>query len=293
MRRAYRRDAGLFNGTRLPGLLQEGKTRDQHKLQTLRRTMRGIVEDVLREGGVLTTDEIYRGVKAKHAQLGQLLPPRWQEEVKRILEAHCISHEGNSWFLEKLEPLEERPECEKRTDWANTESYRYLDLALGTWGFIVMTRISATVDGRQEPGADSAVAGGSIPPKRKGHPDFIGRGAVVVCKFLGDDSKRARRLREAMGFNGLGAQQKFAELLNVERGRWNNVECGAPLSKEMALRIVRQFPGVTLDWLFLGRTEGLTVEMALTLSEPSKGNDAGGNSPISPPPVTVQTVGLG
>jgi hypothetical protein len=139
--------------------------------------MRGIVEDVLWEGGVLTTDEIYRGVKAKHAQLRLLLPPRWQEEVKhileagsishegdswflenieqlvrQILEAHCISHEGDSWFLKKLEPLEERPECEtslfdphgtserinndsnrrskKRTDWANTESYRYLDLAL-------------------------------------------------------------------------------------------------------------------------------------------------------------------
>ena len=150
--------------------------RDQHKLQTLRWTMRDIVEDVLWEGGVLTTDEIYRGVKAKHTQLRQLLPPRWQEEVKQILEARCISHEGNSWFLEnieqlirqileaqcishegnsrfleKLEPLEKRPECEtslfdphgtseriindsnrgqKRTDWANTESYRYLDLAL-------------------------------------------------------------------------------------------------------------------------------------------------------------------
>jgi hypothetical protein len=176
MRRVYRRDAELFNGTGAAGLLQEGKTRDQHKLQTLSRTMRGIVEDVLWEGGVLTTDEIYRGVKAKHAQLGQLLPPRWQEEVKQILEARCISHEGNSWlienieqlvrqlleaqcishegnsrFLEKLEPLQERPECEtslfdphgtseriindsnrgqKRTDWANTESYRYLDLAL-------------------------------------------------------------------------------------------------------------------------------------------------------------------
>ena len=82
MRRVYRRDAELFNGTAAAGLLQEGKTRDQHKLQTLRRRMRGIVEDVLWEGGVLTTDEIYRGVKAKHAQLGQLLPPRWQEEVR-------------------------------------------------------------------------------------------------------------------------------------------------------------------------------------------------------------------
>src|SRR6516165_9399794 len=124
--------------------------RDQHKLQTLRWTMRGIVEGVLWEGGVLTTDEIYRGVWAKHAELRQLLPPRWQEEVRQILEVHCISHEGNSRF-EKLEPLAERPEGEaslfdphstseriingsnrgqKRTDWASTESYRYLDLAL-------------------------------------------------------------------------------------------------------------------------------------------------------------------
>ena len=148
--------------------------------------------------------------------------------------------------------------------------------------------------GDRKPGADSAVAAGGIPPKRKGRPDFIVRGEVVVCKFLGsDDSKRARRLREAMGFNGRGAQQAFANFLGVDRGRWNNVECGAPLSKEMALRIVRKFPGVTLDWLFLGRTEGLTAEMALALSEPSKGNDAGGDSPSRLSPVTVQTVGLG
>jgi hypothetical protein len=103
---------------------------NQHKFQTLRPTMRGIVEYVLWEGGVLTTDEIYRGVKAKHAQLGELLPPRWQEEVKQILEAHCISHGGNSWFLEKLEPFNDSNRDQKRTDWANTESYRYLDLAL-------------------------------------------------------------------------------------------------------------------------------------------------------------------
>ena len=102
--------------------------------------MRVIVEDVLREHGVLTTDEIYRGVWAKHAKLRLLLPPRWQEEVRQILETHCISHGGNSWFLERLKPLKERPNGDqitndsnrdqKRTDWANTESYRYLDLAL-------------------------------------------------------------------------------------------------------------------------------------------------------------------
>jgi hypothetical protein len=89
-----------------------------------------------------------------------------------------------------------------------------------------------------------------------------------------------------MGFNERGAQLAFANFLGVDRGRWNNVECGAPLSKEMALRIVRKFPGVTLDWLFLGRTDGLTAEMALALSEPSKGNDAAGSGIL---PMTVQT----
>jgi hypothetical protein len=112
--------------------------------------------------------------------------------------------------------------------------------------------------------------------------DFIVRSEVVDCNFPGsDESKRARRLREAMGFNGRGAQQAFANFLCVDRGRWNNVECGAPLSKEMALRIVRKFPGVTLDWLFLGRTEGLTAEMARMLLGSSKGNDADGDSPNS------------
>jgi hypothetical protein len=91
-----------------------------------------------------------------------------------------------------------------------------------------------------------------------------------------------------MGFNERGGQQAFANFLGVERGRWNNVECGAPLGKEMAVRIVRKFPGVTLDWLILGRPEGLTVEMAHALSEPSEGNDAGGSGVL---PVMVQTVG--
>jgi hypothetical protein len=138
--RAYCRDAELFNGNAAAGLLQEGKTRDQHQLLTLRQTMRVIVEDVLWRHGLLTTDEIYRGVKAKHAQLGQLLPPRWQEEVRQLLEAHCISLEGNSWFLEKFERPDgaslfephgtseqitsDSTKGQNRTDWASTKSYQ-------------------------------------------------------------------------------------------------------------------------------------------------------------------------
>ena len=66
-----------------------------------------------------------------------------------------------------------------------------------------------------------------------------------------------------MGFNGRGGQQALANFLGVDRGRWNNVECGAPLSKEMALRIVRKFPGVTLDWLFLGIAAGYALTLRL------------------------------
>src|SRR5215469_10293051 len=110
--------------------------RNQHKLQSLGWTMRGIVEDVLWEGGVLTTDEICRGVKAKHAQLHALLPPRWQEEVRQILEAHCSSHEGSRFLEIDLHHgtseliINDSNRGQKRTDWASTESYRYLDLAL-------------------------------------------------------------------------------------------------------------------------------------------------------------------
>ena len=107
------------------------------------------------------------------------------------------------------------------------------------------TAFLRSLTGDRKPRANSAVAAGSIPTQNALWLQPLARGN---------------------GLQWARDQQKFAELLNVDRGRWNNVECGAPLSKEMALRIVRKFPGVTLDWLFLGRTEGLTAEMALACS---------------------------
>jgi hypothetical protein len=46
----------------------------------------------------------------------------------------------------------------------------------------------------------------------------------------------------------------------IEVKRWNNVERGWPLSKEVAFAIVRRFPDLTLDWLWLGRVDGLTLK---------------------------------
>ena len=52
-----------------------------------------------------------------------------------------------------------------------------------------------------------------------------------------------------------------------------------------------QIPGSNPRLAVFGRTEGLTVEMARVLSEPSKGNDAAGGSQAAILPMTVQTVG--
>jgi hypothetical protein len=56
-------------------------------------------------------------------------------------------------------------------------------------------------------------------------------------------------------------QTLFARELGIAANRWNQMERGkVPLSKEVALIIVRKFPDFTLDWLFLGRADGLTVK---------------------------------
>jgi hypothetical protein len=54
-------------------------------------------------------------------------------------------------------------------------------------------------------------------------------------------------------------QTQFASGLGIGATRWNAAENGAPLSKEVAFLLVRTFPGLTLDWLFLGNAGGLPV----------------------------------
>lgn len=73
---------------------------------------------------------------------------------------------------------------------------------------------------------------------------------------------RCRHLRESLGYE---SQTGFAEALGISLARWNNVENGMPLSSQLALKIVRTFPGVSMDWLFTGATNGLSFEMARLL----------------------------
>lgn len=73
---------------------------------------------------------------------------------------------------------------------------------------------------------------------------------------------RCRHLRESLGYT---SQTAFADVLGITLARWNNVENGLPLSSQLALIVVKRFPGVSMDWLFTGGAYGLSFEMARLL----------------------------
>ena len=57
---------------------------------------------------------------------------------------------------------------------------------------------------------------------------------------------------EVLGFEGWGAQVRFAERIGVDRRRLNNVLVGYPLSRQLARLIIRRYPRVSTDFLLLG-----------------------------------------
>jgi hypothetical protein len=61
---------------------------------------------------------------------------------------------------------------------------------------------------------------------------------------------------EVLGFEGWGAQVRFAERIGVDRRRLNNVLVGYPLSRQLARIIIRCYPSVSTEFLRLGRSGG-------------------------------------
>jgi len=74
------------------------------------------------------------------------------------------------------------------------------------------------------------------------------------------------------------SQTAFAARLGIETKRWNNFERGSPLSKEVAFLIVKKFPNVTLDWLWLGNADGMPVRFQRELEEAGNTMTAAGRS---------------
>jgi len=70
----------------------------------------------------------------------------------------------------------------------------------------------------------------------------------------------AKRLRTIRWLANKGNQTAFAEgRLKIGVKRWNNMERGGALSKEVAFKLVRVFPAITTDWLWFGRIDHLSM----------------------------------
>jgi hypothetical protein len=73
-------------------------------------------------------------------------------------------------------------------------------------------------------------------------------------------SQRAIALRKACDYGGRGGSKAFAEHLGLTSQRWSQMETGySPLSIDIACKIVAKYPDLTLDWLILGRPDGLPL----------------------------------
>ena len=75
-------------------------------------------------------------------------------------------------------------------------------------------------------------------------------------------AQRLRLLQEMFEGTGRGASLRMVQRLGISRTLWSNVLAASPLSIRLAQRIVLTFPGVSLDWLYLGRPEGLSCQIA-------------------------------
>ena len=74
--------------------------------------------------------------------------------------------------------------------------------------------------------------------------------------------RRLRHLRKSLGYEYAST---FARYLGIQDNRWTNLENGFPLSKEIAFLLIRKVSGLDFNWLFLGRTDGLSRGLAQRL----------------------------
>jgi len=83
-------------------------------------------------------------------------------------------------------------------------------------------------------------------------------------------ARRLRVLRHYIAGDEFGSRQRFAVRVGIDYKRWNSYENGAPFNRDVAIHLVKAVPGLTLDWLFLGREDGLSVKLQRDLAEVGK-----------------------
>lgn len=77
-------------------------------------------------------------------------------------------------------------------------------------------------------------------------------------------AKRMKRLRLAMGYT---SQTEFAEWLGIGRNRWNNIENGYPVSRQLSELLQEKIVGLSGDWISKGDPSSLSVVLAGKLDE--------------------------
>lgn len=106
-------------------------------------------------------------------------------------------------------------------------------------------------------GVESGGVARSFPMPSKKKPVASTSSAVEVGV-----PERAKQLRTRLGYSTVPA---FTTFLQIEPKRWYNVESGFPLSKELAFILVQRIPGLTTDWLWFGKSDGLPIQLARRL----------------------------
>jgi hypothetical protein len=100
-------------------------------------------------------------------------------------------------------------------------------------------------------------------------------------------AERLLLLQEVLEGTGRGASARMAERLGITLHRWYNVLRGSPLSSALAQRIVLTVPGVSLDWLYLGRPGGLSCEITEKLGHGAAHSQSGARRASQPRAKTI------
>lgn len=86
----------------------------------------------------------------------------------------------------------------------------------------------------------------------------------------GRDSPVAKRLRLLRIAEGGDNSTVWSRRVGMTLPQLSNYENGVMLSRDAAIRLATRVPGLTTDWLWLGREEGLSVDLRRRLQDAAK-----------------------
>lgn len=81
---------------------------------------------------------------------------------------------------------------------------------------------------------------------------------VQTNNGIADYVERLQLLREIISGD---SQRDFAQKIGIDLKRWNNFERGFPVPRDVAIMIVDNIPGVSVDWIWFGWPNNLSQEM--------------------------------